>query len=274
MIVTIQADPGGRTQGAHEVPAGSSGRVHAVTGGGSGIGAAAVQLLAGQGHQVVVLDRSEPAQLVEGAEFMAVDVADEAAVVRAFAGIGKRHGRLHGLVNSAGIESKSLLKNMTAADFRRVLDVNLTGTMLCTREAAALMRAAGNGGSVVNVASIAGKRMSYSGDAAYTASKSAVLGYTRHAAFELAADRIRVNAVCPGPTLTPMITRNLSAERIEAVAGTVPLGRWVAAEDVAQAIAFFLGDSALMCTGTSLDVDGGVLVSNGGRTEDYFRHRQ
>ncbi|HYF17129.1 MAG TPA: SDR family NAD(P)-dependent oxidoreductase [Ramlibacter sp.] len=251
----------------------SSTLVHAVTGGASGIGAATARLLAAQGHRVVVLDRSEPPDAVAGTESIALDVSDEAAVARAFRQIGQQFGRLDGLVNSAGIESARLIRRMAAQDWRRVVDVNLTGTMLCTREAAALMRAGGQGGSVVNVASIAGKRMSYSGDAAYTASKAAVLGFTRHAGFELAADRIRVNAICPGPTLTPMITRNLSPERIEAVAATVPLGRWVQPEDVAQAIAFLLSPAAAMCTGTSLDVDGGVLVSNGGRVEDYFRHR-
>ncbi len=124
------------------------------------------------------------------------------------------------------------------------------------------------------MASIAGKRMSYSGDAAYTASKSAVLGLTRHAAFELAADGIRVNAVCPGPTLTPMITRNLGAERIAAVARTVPMGRWVQASDIANAIEFLATDASAMCTGIALDVDGGVLVSNGSAHADYFAARQ
>lgn len=253
-------------------PAGPT-RVHAVTGGASGIGAATARLLAGRGHGVVVLDLGAPPELAPGTTFVEIDVADEASVQRAFADIAQRYGSLQGLVNCAGIESKRLVANMSSQDWRRVVDVNLTGTMLCTREAAALMRAGGCGGSVVNVASIAGKRMSYSGDAAYTASKAAVLGFTRHAAFELAADRIRVNAVCPGPTLTPMITRNLDAQRIEAVAAAVPLGRWVQPEDVAEAIAFLLSDGAAMCTGTSLDVDGGVLVSNGTPVEEYFRHR-
>ncbi|TFZ06024.1 SDR family oxidoreductase [Ramlibacter henchirensis] len=249
-------------------------KVHAVTGGGSGIGAATVALLAQAGHTVVVLDRAEPAQPVAGATFIEVDVSDEDAVVGAFAQIRQQHGRLDGLVNSAGIESRRLVRGMDAAAWQRVMGVNVTGTMLCTREAAALMREGGEGGAVVNVASIAGKRMSYSGDAAYTASKAAVLGFTRHAAFELAADRIRVNAVCPGPTLTPMITRNLSAESIEAVAAVVPLGQWVKPEDVGHAIVFLLGDGAAMCTGTSLDVDGGVLISNGASHADYFRQRQ
>ena len=245
-------------------------KVFAVTGGASGIGEATATLLAGHGHAVVVLDRDAPGGHPASHR---VDVSDGAAVRAAFDFIAAEFGRLDGLVNSAGIESRTLLRNVSEEGWDRVLDVNLKGTMLCTQAAAALMRSGGRGGAIVNVASIAGKRISYSGDAAYTASKAAVLGFTRHAAFELGIDRIRVNAVCPGPTLTPMISRNLSPQRIAAVETTVPLGRWVQPLDVAHAIEFLLGDGAAMCTGTSIDVDGGVLVSNGSRYDDYFATR-
>lgn len=248
-------------------------KVIAVTGGASGIGAAAVALLASRGHAVVVLDLQPGDALPVGVTFIRTDVADEASVQAAFAAIDTAHGRLDALVNSAGVESRSLVKSVTAQAWDRVQAVNVRGTLLCMQAAAAIMRRHG-GGAVVNVASIAGKRISYSGDAAYTASKSAVLGLTRHAAFELAVDGIRVNAVCPGPTLTPMITRNLSPERIAAVARTVPLGRWVQGSDIANAIEFFCTDASAMCTGTTLDVDGGVLVSNGSPYADYFNARQ
>ena len=251
--------------------------VIAVTGGAAGIGAATVRLLAARGDAVVALDRDrsggEALAAELGCTFVETDVADKLSVQLAFAAIDERFGRLDGLVNSAGIESRALLDATTEEGWARVLAVNLTGTMLCTQAAARLMRKH-DGGSIVNVASIAGKRISYSGDVAYTASKGGVLGFTRHAAFELAADRIRVNAICPGPTRTPMIERNLSPERMAAVAEMVPLGRWVEAADVAEAIAFFLGAGAAMCTGTSLDVDGGVLVSNGSRYADYFAARR
>jgi NAD(P)-dependent dehydrogenase (short-subunit alcohol dehydrogenase family) len=251
--------------------------VIAVTGGAAGIGAATVRLLAARGDNVIALDRDvgggEALATEVHCTFFPVDVAEKASVQAAFAALEQRFGRLDGLVNSAGIESKSLIDTITEEGWDRVIDVNLKGTMLCTQAALPLLRLSG-GGSIVNVASIAGKRISYSGDAIYTASKGGVLGFTRHAAFELAIDKIRVNAICPGPTRTPMIERNLSAERMAAVAQTVPLGRWVEASDVAEAIAFFLGEGASMCTGTSLDVDGGVLVSNGSRYADYFAARR
>ena len=251
--------------------------VIAVTGGAAGIGAATVRLLASRGHAVVILDRDRAGGEALGGEtgcaFIPLDVADGAAVQSAFASIDARFQGLDGLVNSAGIESRRLLDALGEDAWDRVIDVNAKGTMLCTQAAARLMRR-GGGGSVVNVASIAGKRISYSGDVAYTTSKGAVLAFTRHAAFELAVDGIRVNAICPGPTRTPMIERNLTPERMESVAQAVPLGRWVEGSDVAEAIAFFLSPASSMCTGTSLDVDGGMLVSNGSRYADYFAARR
>jgi NAD(P)-dependent dehydrogenase (short-subunit alcohol dehydrogenase family) len=145
--------------------------------------------------------------------------------------------------------------------------------MLCTQAVVEPMSTRG-GGAVVNIASIAGKRISYHGGAAYTASKSGVLGFTRHAAFELGIRRIRVNAICPGPTLTPMIRRNATEAEIARTVKTIPLGRWVQPPEIASAALFFASDAAAMCTGTSIDVDGGVLVSNGSSYEDYFARRR
>jgi len=249
--------------------------VHVVTGGSHGIGAATVALLASAGHRVVSLDVVAPAggsvSAASSALHLACDLASEDAIRDAFARVQQVHGHVDGLVNCAGVESRHLLENMPVAAWDRVMDINLRGTMLCVQAAAPLMR---EGASVVNVASIAGKRMSYSGDAAYTASKGAVLAFTRHMAFELAGRRIRVNAVCPGPTLTPMIYRSLDEARIAAVAEAVPLGRWVQADDVAQAIAFLLSSAAAMITGSTIDVDGGMLVSNGTPYRDYVAARQ
>ncbi|MBL8664647.1 MAG: SDR family oxidoreductase [Candidatus Odyssella sp.] len=255
-----------------------AGKTAIVTGAAGGIGAAAARALAAAGARVVLLDRdaervAAAAAAIAGARAYPADIADKAAVERVFAAAARDLGGIDILVNNAGIESVWTIERMPEADWDRVLDVNLKGAMLCTQAAVPSMKARG-GGAIVNVASVAGKRISFSGGASYTASKAGLLGFTRHAAFELGLYRIRVNAVCPGPTLTPMIERNLDAAQRKSVEAIVPLGRWVLPEDVAAAIVFLAGDGAAMCTGTSIDVDGGVLVSNGSPYREYFARRR
>ncbi|MFO0986879.1 MAG: SDR family NAD(P)-dependent oxidoreductase [Alphaproteobacteria bacterium] len=255
-----------------------AGKTAIVTGAAGGIGAAAARALAAAGARVALLDRdaervATAAAAIAGARAEPADLADKAAVERVCAAVARDLGGIDILVNNAGIESVWTIERMPEADWDRVLDVNLKGAMLCTQAAVPSMKARG-GGAIVNVASVAGKRISFSGGASYTASKAGLLGFTRHAAFELGLYRIRVNAVCPGPTLTPMIERNLDAAQRQAVEAIVPLGRWVLPEDVAAAIVFLAGDGAAMCTGTSIDVDGGVLVSNGSPYREYFARRR
>jgi NAD(P)-dependent dehydrogenase (short-subunit alcohol dehydrogenase family) len=240
-------------------------KVAVVTGGASGIGEAAAKAFMAEGGQVVVLDRD--ASTLAGVRSIVTDVSSKASIDAAFAQLDA----VHVLVNSAGVIGKSTLRNLTEEEWDRVLDVNLKGTVFCTRAAAAKMRGQG-GGAVVNVSSMAGKRVSFAGGIHYTASKTGVVGFTTHAAFELAPDRIRVNAVCPGPTITGM-TKKATPERLAYTAAKIPLGRWVSAEDVANAILFLCSDEAAMCTGTALDVDGGILASNGSTYEEYFANR-
>ncbi len=247
-------------------------RVCVVTGGASGIGAAAARGFAAEGASVVLLDSNESllmetAAAIARARALAVDVSSRASVEKAFGQIPL----VHVLVNSAGIIGKSTLQNLSEDEWDRVLDINLKGTALCTQAVVAPMRAQG-GGAVINVSSMAGKRVSFAGGVHYTASKTGVVGFTGHAAFELAAYNIRVCAVCPGPTLTGM-TKKATPERLKWTAERIPLRRWVSAEDVANAILFLASDEASMCTGTALDVDGGILVSNGTTHEEYFANR-
>ena len=131
------------------------------------------------------------------------------------------------------------------------------------------MRARG-GGAIVNIASIAGRRISFGGGANYSASKVGLLGFTRHAAYELAPDKIRVNAVCPGPTATAFGGQLPSADRRAERARKIPLGRMVEPEDIADAVLFLASEMSRMCTGIALDVDGGVLISNDIPYEEYF----
>jgi NAD(P)-dependent dehydrogenase (short-subunit alcohol dehydrogenase family) len=249
-----------------------TGKVCVVTGGASGIGAAAAKGFAAEGGKVVLLDRNEEelkqtAAAIPGSRAFVVDVSAKASIEKAFANLKE----IHVLVNSAGVIGKSTLQNLTEEEWDRVLGINLKGTVLCTQAAVAPMRAQG-GGAVINVSSMAGKRVSFAGGVHYTASKTGVVGFTSHAAFELAPYKIRVCAVCPGPTITGM-TKQATPERLASTAAKIPLGRWVSAGDVANAILFLASDDAAMCTGTALDVDGGILVSNGSSYEEYFANR-
>ena len=254
------------------------GKVAIVTGAGSGIGAATARAFAAAGARVALFDRDDEAARavaasLVGAQAFEVDVADAGSVREAMAAARDAFRGIDVLVNNAGIESAWTIETMPEADWDRVLAVNLKGAMLCTQAAIPVMRANG-GGAIVNVASIAGKRMSYLGGSSYTASKAGMLGFTRHAAFELGGYGIRVNAVCPGLTLTPMVERNTTKAQRAAAVKTVPLGRWAEPEDIARAILFLAGDAAAMCTGTALDVDGGLMISNGASYEDYFARRR
>ena len=253
------------------------GKIAIVTGAGSGIGAATARAFAGAGARVALFDRDveaarSVAAALAGAQAYEVDVAAPGSVRAAITAAGDAFGGVDVLVNNAGIESGWTIENMPEEDWDRVLAVNLKGAMLCTQAVIPAMRAKG-GGAIVNVASVAGKRMSYHGGASYTASKAGMLGFTRHAAFELGGYGIRVNAVCPGPTLTPMVERNTTEAERTITAKMVPLGRWIKPEEIAQAILFLASGAAAMCTGAALDVDGGMLVSNGSSYVDYFARR-
>jgi NAD(P)-dependent dehydrogenase (short-subunit alcohol dehydrogenase family) len=253
-----------------------TGKVALVTGGGNGIGAACCRVLAKAGARVAVLDRDGAAaasvagEIGGGAKGHALDVSDGAAFARLAAEIAGREGGIDILVNSAGTITRQTIAEMPAADWDRIMAVNLRGPFNGTQAVIPHMKTRG-GGAIVNVASVAGRRISFGGGANYTASKAGLLGLTRHAAYELAPDKIRVNAVCPGPTATAFGGGQLpSAEQKAQRARKIPLGRMVEPEDIADAVLFLASDAARMCTGIALDVDGGVLISNDIPYEDYF----
>src|SRR5690606_15373430 len=130
------------------------------------------------------------------------------------------------------------INTLRSDDWHAVLDLNLTGPFNFIQAVAPHMKARG-GGAVVTVGSLAAITMSMNNGISYTAAKSGVLGLTRHAAFELAGDNIRVNAVLPGPTLTGQIKAKMSQDRIDAVASELPLSRWVMPEEIARSVLFF-----------------------------------
>jgi 3-oxoacyl-[acyl-carrier protein] reductase len=249
-----------------------------VTGAASGIGLATATAFVHEGARVVLLDRNREAveeaaaHLGEAAQAFALDVSDAAAVEHLFNGLLEALGGLNVLVNNAGVGAPATLEGMTPDMWRKTLSVNLDGAFFCTRAAVPLMKACGSG-AVINIASVAGKRLSHHGGADYTSSKSGLLGLTRHAAFELARYRVRVNAICPGLVLTPMVQAVSSPDQLESSKARIPLGRWVMPQDVAASVLFLSSDDASMITGSTIDVDGGLMVSNGQAYSEYLARR-
>lgn len=257
------------------------GKTVVITGAGSGIGRATAVAAAKRGAHVVALDQDRHALDAMHAEFrqhdwrmtpVQVDISQEASIRTAITNGMARFDSIDLLVNSAGIVSRSLFETTSAEEWQRVLGVNLSGTFLILQHMVPLLKA-GQGRAVVNVASLAAKRVSYTGGVSYTAAKAGVLGLTRHAAFELAPARIRVNAVCPGPVLTAMTEQHIPPEERRKVAAMVPLGDWMAPQDVADSILFLGSPAARMITGTTLDIDGGLSLVTGSSYEDYQRTR-
>lgn len=237
-----------------------------VTGAGSGIGRACALRLADAGASIAVMDANasaaaETKTAVEEAGGKAVDVVadvtDEAAVAAAVKRAGSELGTPRILVNAAGIIIRKKLLESSVDEWRRVLDVNLTGYAVLLKQVVPLMSEAG-GGSIVQVASIAG-HVGY-GFSSYTAAKGGVLALTRQLAAELAQDRIRINSVSPGVIQTGLNTDTLSNESIRAATvDNTPWGRLGEPDDIAKAVLFLAGNTADFVTGTDLVVDGGMI---------------
>ncbi|WP_237476682.1 SDR family NAD(P)-dependent oxidoreductase [Lichenibacterium dinghuense] len=234
-----------------------AGRVAAVTGGARGIGAACAARLAAAGARVAVLDLSPGDPPPD--RFQRCDVSDEAAVGAAFAAVREALGPVNLLVNAAGITVRARALDMRAADFGRVIGVNLTGTFLCCREAARQME--GRGGAIVNVASIMGFSGGLFPNVAYNTSKGGVVNLTRALAVEWAPLNIRVNAVAPTYVETDL-TRGLLADpdATARVLDAMPMRRLATANEVAEAVLFLLSPASAMTTGHTLPVDGGFLA--------------
>jgi NAD(P)-dependent dehydrogenase (short-subunit alcohol dehydrogenase family) len=241
-------------------------QVAVVTGGGSGIGAAVARGMAAEGARVVIADRdAEAAERVAGATgglAVRVDITSADDVDGAVADIARRAGAPRVLVNCAGIVGGGgPLTELPVEVFDRVVAVNMRGTFLVTRAVARQMMAAGEGGAIVNISSI-GAAQPTIGLGHYEATKAAVDALTRSAAIELAPHGIRVNAVAPGPVLTPMTERGMSDPGARgAWESRIPLGRIAMPGDIVPLVVLLVSGAAGHVTGAVVPVDGGQLLT-------------
>jgi NAD(P)-dependent dehydrogenase (short-subunit alcohol dehydrogenase family) len=250
------------------------GKAAAVTGAGSGIGAAIAELFAARGARVALLDVDlASAQSVADrvraaggtAEAFACDVGERASVEAAFAALERAFARLDVLVNNAGVAHVGTVETTSDADFARVMRVNVTGMFLCTQAALPRLKASGRG-AILNLASIA-SLIGVEERFAYSVSKGAVLALTRSVAVDLMKHGVRCNCVCPARVHTPFVDGYLKrsypgreAEMFAKLSQYQPIGRMGRPEEVAQMALYLCSDEAAFVTGQAFPIDGGVLL--------------
>jgi len=243
--------------------------VAVITGGAMGIGGAAAQHLAASGHRVIIADRDRPAadQTVAAlraqghqADAVTIDVSQPASIEAAFKEIETLAGRCDILVNSAGVATVAPFIDFKLEEFERTMNINVTGTLLCSQHAARLMMKH-QWGRIINIASVAGMRAVGSGRTAYGTSKGAVIALTRQMAVELAEHGITANAVCPGPVDTPLTQKLHSAQFREEYAKAIPMERYGNVDEIAAVVQFLASAQASYITGIAMPVDGGFLSS-------------
>jgi NAD(P)-dependent dehydrogenase (short-subunit alcohol dehydrogenase family) len=247
-------------------------RVAVVTGGSSGIGLATAELLAACGATVVILSRNENRGRTAAAALASkdtdvypfvCDVTNEESVAHVFQAIQEQLGSPTVLINSAGLLERGTAQDTSLETWNAVMSVNATAIFLTSKQATPLMRNQG-GGVIVNVSSEAGL-VGIRNLAAYCAAKAAVVMLTRCMALDLADDGIRVNCVCPGTTLTPMVEQAVAkhadpAAELERYATVRPLKRLATPAEIASAVVFLASDECGFATGAVLAVDGGYTA--------------
>ncbi len=246
-----------------------AGKVALITGAAAGLGRVAAELFAAEGAQVVIADLADGGDVVEAiadasgeAAYVATDVGDDDSVAAAVEHAVDTFGGLHVLYNNAGISPADDDGPEDTSDetWARVLDVNVTGIARCCRHGIPALRA--SGGSIVNVASFVAHMGAATPQIAYTASKGAVVAMTREIATIYARQRIRANALCPGPVLTPLLAKFLSDDaRRQRRLAHIPMGRFGEPIEIARAALFLASDESSFMTGQSLIVDGGITAA-------------
>jgi 3-oxoacyl-[acyl-carrier protein] reductase len=230
-----------------------AGRVAVVTGGARGIGQAIAQRLHASGARIAIWDR-ETATL-DGALAITVDVADEASVTAAAEATRRQFGKIDILINNAGITGGNAKSwELTPADWRRVLEVNLTGPFLCSRAVVPGMIAAGYG-RIVNIASVAGKEGNPNA-AHYSASKAGMIALTKSVAKETAQSGVVVNCITPAAVRTAIFDQ-MSQAHIDFMLSKIPMGRFGKLEELAALVAWLSSEECSFSTGAVFDISGG-----------------
>ena len=245
-----------------------AGRTALVTGGSRGIGRAIAMALAASGADVIITYQAnevlaqavarEIRELYGDVEVAQLDVRDPADIERVLEEARRGHGGLDILVNNAGITADGLVLRMSEESWDLVVNTNLRGTFLVTRQALRHMTRQ-RWGRVINITSVVGV-IGNAGQANYAAAKAGIIGFTRSVAREVAARGVTVNAVAPGFVETDM-TSGLTVEQKQAILQQVPLGRYAQPEEIAPIVAFLASEAAGYITGQTIHVDGGVAMS-------------
>jgi NAD(P)-dependent dehydrogenase (short-subunit alcohol dehydrogenase family) len=243
-------------------------KVAVITGGAglNGLGYATAKQMAQHGAKIVILDleRANPAQaaasLGEGHLGLVADVTDKASCDAAIATALKTLGRIDVLMNNAGITQPVKTLGISGADYDRILDVNLRGTLYMSQAVLPTMQAQ-KSGSIICISSVSAQRGGgIFGGPHYSAAKAGVLGLARAMAREFGIDGVRINCITPGLIETDITQGKLSDEKKVEIAESIPLARLGRPADVAGACVFLASDLAAYCTGITLDVNGGMLI--------------